>query len=139
MFQGQLLGIFVAKRKGTDPAASRSCRRRAGPWAGQRSLLSQGGNLFGQGRARPRSHAHRGRGIEGLAREYEITLQPAQTRRNLLTPGVPLNHLVGKTFSVGGSDPARHCLCEPCGHLEKLTCKGVEKGLIHRADCRHRC
>ena len=27
-------------------------------------------------------------------------------------------------------------LCEPCGHLEKLTCKGVEKGLIHRGGLR---
>jgi len=27
-------------------------------------------------------------------------------------------------------------LCEPCGHLEKLTYKGVEKGLIHRGGLR---
>jgi hypothetical protein len=27
-------------------------------------------------------------------------------------------------------------LCEPCGHLEKLTCPGIEKGLKHRGGLR---
>ena len=74
--------------------------------------------------------------LEGLAREYEITLQPNHARRNLLTRGVPLNHLVGKTFRIGDVTLRGIRLCEPCGHLEKLTCKGVEKGLIHRGGLR---
>jgi MOSC domain-containing protein YiiM len=74
--------------------------------------------------------------LEGLAREYEITLQPTQSRRNLLTRGVPLNHLVGKTFTIGNVVLRGIRLCEPCGHLEKLTCKGVEKGLKHRGGLR---
>jgi MOSC domain-containing protein YiiM len=74
--------------------------------------------------------------LEGLAREYQIELAPNQTRRNLLTRGVPLNHLVGKTFKVGNVILRGIRLCEPCGHLEKLTCKGVEKGLIHRGGLR---
>lgn len=45
-------------------------------------------------------------GFEGLAREKNIALKPAETRRNLVTRGVPLNHLVGKEFQVG--DVARH-------------------------------
>jgi len=74
--------------------------------------------------------------LEGLAREYKVTLQPAQARRNLLTRGVPLNHLVGRDFSIGPVVLRGIRLCEPCGHLEKLTCKGVQPGLIHRGGLR---
>ena len=71
-------------------------------------------------------------------REYELTLEPFQTRRNLLTRSVPLNHLVGKTFKIGAVVLRGIRLCKPCGHLEKLTCKGVEKGLRHRGGLRTR-
>ena len=27
-------------------------------------------------------------------------------------------------------------LCEPCGHLEKLTCAGIKRSLIHRGGLR---
>jgi MOSC domain-containing protein YiiM len=49
---------------------------------------------------------------------------------------VPLNHLVGVTFAVGPVVLRGIRLCEPCGHLAKLTCKQVEKGLIHRGGLR---
>src|SRR6185312_4735262 len=74
--------------------------------------------------------------LAGMAREYEVLLPPAQARRNLLTRGVPLNHLVGQTFRVGNVVLRGIRLCEPCGHLQKLTCKGVLKGLLHRGGLR---
>jgi MOSC domain-containing protein YiiM len=69
--------------------------------------------------------------FDGLAREYEVTLDPVQTRRNLLTRGVPLNHLVCRSFKVGAVILQGVRLCEPCAYLEKLTCKGVKTGLAH--------
>lgn len=74
--------------------------------------------------------------IEALARESEITLDPSQARRNVLTRGVPLNHLVGRTFRVGDVVLRGIRLCEPCGHLEKLTRPGVRAGLVHRGGLR---
>jgi MOSC domain-containing protein YiiM len=74
--------------------------------------------------------------LEGLARENEIKLEPAQTRRNLVTRGVPLNHLVGREFSIGEVVLRGIRLCEPCGHLEGLTVKGVQAGLCHRGGLR---
>ena len=68
--------------------------------------------------------------------EYEITLEPAQARRNLVTRGVPLNHLIGREFAVGDVVLRGLRLCEPCGHLEKLTIKGIEKSLRHRGGLR---
>jgi MOSC domain-containing protein YiiM len=74
--------------------------------------------------------------LEALARETKIELEPGQARRNLVTRGVPLNHLVGRDFSVGEVVLRGHRLCEPCGHLEGLTVKGVKDGLCHRGGLR---
>ena len=51
--------------------------------------------------------------LEALRRDYEVDLDPAQARRNLLTRGVPLNHLVGREFRVGGVTLRGLRLCEP--------------------------
>ena len=74
--------------------------------------------------------------LEALERDYEIVLSPAATRRNLLTSGVALNHLVGRDFRVGEVTLRGLRLCEPCGHLRKLTDKDVEQGLRHRGGLR---
>ena len=71
-----------------------------------------------------------------LEREHGIRLAPADTRRNLLTAGVPLNDLVGKVFQVGSVRMRGVRLAEPCNHLERLTQSGVLKGLVHRAGLR---
>src|SRR6266511_2303011 len=42
-----------------------------------------------------------------------IKLTPAQTRRNIATSGVPLNHLVDREFRVGGVLMRGTRLCEP--------------------------
>ena len=76
--------------------------------------------------------------IEAAGREYEIELTHLETRRNLLTEGAPLNHLVGRTFRIGGVLLCGVELCEPCGYLEKLTRPGVKKSLVHRGGLRAR-
>jgi MOSC domain-containing protein YiiM len=70
--------------------------------------------------------------IEAARRDYAIDIDASQCRRNLLTRGVALNHLVGRDFHVGEVRLRGTMLCEPCGHLEKLTKKGIRKALVHR-------
>lgn len=74
--------------------------------------------------------------IEALQREYQVELQPGDARRNIVTRGIALNHLVGREFRAGDAVLRGLRLCEPCGHLEKLTLEGVKKGLIHRGGLR---
>lgn len=74
--------------------------------------------------------------IEALQRDYGIAIEPREARRNIVTRGVALNHLVGKEFSVGGVRLRGIELCEPCSHLEGLTKPGVKQGLIHRGGLR---
>ena len=74
--------------------------------------------------------------IEALERDYQIKLASGQSRRNIVTRGVALNHLVGKEFSIGAVVLRGTRLCDPCAHMEKLTVKGALRGLIHRGGLR---
>ena len=74
--------------------------------------------------------------IEALRRDYHVELDAGESRRNIVTRGVPLNHLVGKEFGVGKVRVRGIRLCEPCNHLQKLTGKPVIKGLCHRGGLR---
>jgi MOSC domain-containing protein YiiM len=74
--------------------------------------------------------------IDAAKRDCAIQLEPIETRRNILTVGVALNHLVGHEFTVGQVRLRGLELCEPCTHLEGLTRKGVMRSLIHRGGLR---
>jgi len=74
--------------------------------------------------------------IEALRRDYGIDIDAAQARRNIVTRGLGLNHLIDREFAVGEAVLRGTRLCEPCAHLEKLTIKGVMRGLIHRGGLR---
>jgi len=89
----------------------------------------------------------------GTARGYDLTLIAAEVldelvlpsgghieyveaRRNIVTRGVDLNALVGRRFRIGDVECLGQRLCEPCSHLERLTTKGMLRGLIHRGGLR---
>jgi MOSC domain-containing protein YiiM len=74
--------------------------------------------------------------VEALHRDYSVALPPTAARRNIVTRGVALNHLVGRRFRVGEVMLAGVRLCEPCNHLESLTHLGVRSGLVHRGGLR---
>ena len=74
--------------------------------------------------------------IDGLKRDYEVQLDPGQSRRNIVTRGIALNHLVEQEFRIGDIVLRGTRLCEPCAHMEKLTVKGAIRGLIHRGGLR---
>ena len=71
--------------------------------------------------------------LEALLRDHEIDLKPSETRRNLVTRGVPLNHLVGKRFRVGAIVLLGARLNVPCKYLEQITGKPVFAPLINRS------
>jgi MOSC domain-containing protein YiiM len=74
--------------------------------------------------------------VEALARDYQFDLKPGDARRNIVTRGIALNHLVGKEFRVGGVRLKGVRLNEPCNHLASLTDGKVKQGLIHRGGLR---
>jgi MOSC domain-containing protein YiiM len=71
--------------------------------------------------------------LEALERDHGLRVEPGETRRNITTRGVPLNHLVGKRFRVGGAVLRGVELCEPCRHLVDVTGKrSLLPTLVHR-------
>jgi len=136
MFEGRVVSIFVAGKAGAPMVALGEVKATPG-----RGI---DGDRYFEGTGTWSNHPGEGReitlvemeAIEGLAREKNIALKPAQTRRNLVTRGVPLNHLVGKEFQVGDVRLVGIRLCEPCHYLEEMTTKGVLVGLIHRGGLR---
>ncbi len=74
--------------------------------------------------------------LEALKRDYDVDLAPGESRRNIVTRGVALNHLVGREFQIGAVKIRGIRLCEPCDHLQRLTGRPVIKGLRHRGGLR---
>jgi hypothetical protein len=82
-----------------------------------------------------------GRGHDLTLVEAEVLdalglLSPEEARRNVVTRGIDLNALVGERFRIGGVECLGQRLCEPCGHLERLTKPGVLRALIHKGGLR---
>ncbi len=71
--------------------------------------------------------------LDALLRDHGLVLTPEETRRNLTTLGVPLNHLVGREFWVGDTLLVGGRLNVPCLFLEDLLGKAVFKPLINRS------
>jgi len=74
--------------------------------------------------------------IEAMKHELNVDYGLGDSRRNVVTRGVPLNHLVGKEFWIGEVKARGLRLCEPCSHLQKLSNEKVLPGLVHRGGLR---
>jgi hypothetical protein len=74
--------------------------------------------------------------LEALLREHGIELAPGETRRNVVTRGVPLNDLIDRDFQVGPIVVRGMRVCEPCLHLVEVTGKQVLAPLVHRGGLR---
>jgi len=62
--------------------------------------------------------------------------EPGDARRNVVTRGVRLNELVGRTFRVGEALLRGLERCDPCSRLTRLTYRGVERDLRDRGGLR---
>ena len=136
MFKGTLVSIHVAAKPAGPLGTVEQARVVPGKGIeGDRYFDGSGtwSNHPGNGREVTLIEAE---AIEAIAGESGINLAPGATRRNLVTRGVPLNHLVGREFRVGDVRLKGMRLCEPCEHLEGLTQKGVKSALLHRAGLR---
>ncbi len=59
--------------------------------------------------------------FEELKATHNISLDYSECRRNVVTRGVDLNALVGKSFQVGEVTLQGMRLCEPCSYLADMT------------------
>lgn len=136
MFQGQLIGIFITSAAGQPMVEIKQvCAFSGKGLEGDRYGLGTGLYSDRPGPDREVTLIEV-ESLQALEQEEGILLAPAETRRNLLTQGVPLNHLVGKVFQVGEVILRGVRLCEPCGYLARLTRPEVTPALVHRGGLR---
>ncbi len=136
VLQGSVVSLFISPAAGAPMAAVNEARAVPGKGLeGDRYFKQVGTYSNKPGPAREVTLIEL-EAVEALKRDYGIDLDPANTRRNIVTHGVPLNHLVGRDFRVGDVTLRGIRLCEPCSHLEQLTRQGVLRGLVHRGGLR---
>jgi MOSC domain-containing protein YiiM len=139
MFHGKLLAIAIARQAKGPMENVQSIEIVKGEGLrGDRYGAGIGAAQF-KGRRKPENEVTliAREAIEAANDEFSHTIEHLETRRNLLTEGVPLNELVGKTFRVGHSVVVKGLeLCEPCGYLEKRTFVGIRAALKQRGGLR---
>lgn len=135
MYNGRIASIHIASRAKQSTHAVESVRAIPGVGLdGDRYALKQG--TFYKPEPSFELTLIESEALEALRRDYNMELAPGETRRNLVTRDVPLNHLVGREFLIGEVRIRGIRLCEPCSHLEALAGKPVIKGLRHRGGLR---
>lgn len=125
---GRVEAIFLAAQHEELPAPVERVRAQAGRGLeGNRHYWPNGDAPSGRAVTLIAAEA-----IEAVTAEGEVAVEPAATRRNVLTRGIDVNSLVGKRFKIGGVECEGVELCEPCTHLEAMTQPGTIKAFVHR-------
>src|SRR2546429_1876358 len=125
---GRVEAIFVTSEHGELPTPVQRVPARAGcGLEGNRYYWADGDAPPGRAVTLVAAEA-----MEAVASEGDVSIEPAATRRNVLTRGIDVNALVGKRFRIGSVECGGGELCEPCQTLEAMTQPGVVKAFVHR-------
>jgi len=135
MFEGTVVSINIAPRAEAPMESVNEARAIPGKGLeGDRYFLRQG--TFSKPQPDRELTLIEAEAIEAMKHELNVDYGLSDSRRNVVTRGVPLNHLVGKEFWIGEVKARGLRLCEPCSHLQKLSHEKVLPGLIHRGGLR---
>jgi MOSC domain-containing protein YiiM len=136
MFTGRLVGIYTTTDAAAPLAPSTELRAIEGVGLeGDRYAAKIGKYSDRVGPDRQVTFVER-EVIAAVNDEAGVELAEHETRRNLVTEGVPLHHLIGHTFRVGDVVFRGLKSCPPCAYLEKLTRPGVRAALENRGGLR---
>ena len=137
-FSGRLDGIFFTETQGLEMESVEKIRLIAGKGVENDRYATERGYYSHKPHEDRQVTLIEQETLEALARDHNLTVKPDETRRNLLTRGVPLNHLVGRTFRVGDVILYGGRLNVPCKYLERLLDRPVFDPLINRSglNCR---
>ena len=115
MFRGQVVAIYTAPEKGAPMESRDGVEATAGVGLdGDRYAAGEGWYTRSDDSGKRAITLIEREAVAAAGREYEIEIGEHEARRNLVTEGVPLNHLVGRTFRVGDVVLLGFKLAEPC-------------------------
>jgi MOSC domain-containing protein YiiM len=133
MFKGAVVSIHISEIAGgtmiAKPEVTAVCGRGL---EGDRYYANQGHFSWFRGPLREISFIEQ-ESILQAESDFRIKVASGETRRNIITRGVPLSHLVGKVFRVGGALIRGVEIATPCRRLCEVT--GQDKFLkafMHR-------
>jgi MOSC domain-containing protein YiiM len=136
MFTGRLVGIYTATEAAKPLTPATELRAIEGVGLDGDRYARQAGTYSN----RPGPHRQvtlvEREVIASVNDESGVDLGEHETRRNLVTEGVPLLHLIGQSFRIGDVVLRGIKSCPPCAHLEKLTRPGVRAALENRGGLR---
>jgi MOSC domain-containing protein YiiM len=136
MWQGTIIAIGITRAGGERISAVDRVTAVAGQGLQGDRYFEGEGSFSGNSASGRQITLIEAEAVEALERDYGYKLDYIDARRNIVTRGVPLNHLVGKEFRVGEATLRGVRLSEPCHHLAGLTSDKVKVGLIHRGGLR---
>jgi len=137
MWQGSVVSIHITRAAGQPMETVAQARAVAGRGLeGDRYFLGTGYYSDKPGAGGREVTLIETETLDALPAEGPIKISATESRRNIATTGVPLNHLVGREFLVGEVRLRGTRLCEPCRYLDGLTHSGVMATLVHRAGLR---
>ncbi|MDA9095035.1 MOSC domain-containing protein [Porticoccaceae bacterium] len=138
MTEGRVKGIYIAPKMGANVSGHQKVSVRAGKGIEGDRYFSNTGKNRSNYKGQP---------------DWEITLIESEVivafnqdtgnkfhesdfRRNIVTEGVRLNDLVGKTFNINGVSFFGVQLCEPCASLQKRLAVKILPDLIGKGGLR---
>ncbi len=139
MSTGRLVAIFVASGAGAPMEARDRIAATAGVGLDGDRYATGTGTYSGTGRGARDVTLIERESVDAVRSTDDggVDVREDETRRNLVTEGVALNHLVGRTFRVGAVRMRGIRLAEPCVYLEHLTAReGMRAALVHRSGLR---
>jgi MOSC domain-containing protein YiiM len=132
---GKLVGIYTAPDGGKPMEAHTEVEAVVGAGLAGDRYANKSGEFSDQ--------PGTGREVTLIAREGiadanldGVAIAEHETRRNLVTEGIDLDELVGKTFTVGGVVLRGVRDCPPCQYLQGITRPGVLLALKGRGGLR---
>lgn len=132
MFQGEVVSIHIAPEEGAPTVAVDRIKAVAGMGLEGDRYHKMAGTFSEKDGPQREVTLIEVEALEAMADDYDIKFELGDSRRNIVTKGVPLNHLLDKEFAVGEAVLRGIKLCDPCGYLERMTQPGVRKGLANR-------
>ena len=136
MFEGRVIAMFTAPAEGAPMQPRETVEAIAGQGLDGDRYAIEAGKFSGSKLGKRAVTLIEREAITAANESYGADMAEHETRRNLVVEGVPLNHLVGEEFLVGGVRLRGYDLSEPCAYLEEVTGKRVRKAFVHRGGLR---
>lgn len=138
MTEGHVKGIYIAPKMGANVSGHQKVSVRAGKGIeGDRYFSNTGKNRSNyKGQPDWEITLIESEVIAAFNKDTGNKFHDSDFRRNLVTEGIRLNDLVGKTFSINGINFFGVQLCEPCASLQRRLAVQILPDLVGKGGLR---